>query len=495
MAVLHVVLATGCSRPAFHCTGDEQCSSGVCQQGVCAGAGVDVDGGSGIDGGSGVDAPTSSAADAALDDASGPTDAAPDGATPGTRNACVEGLAIEDEGNDCVDAVCAVLPACCTTFWDELCVQKVETTPVCARSCSQVAVTGDNERFGGRRIALGMDSADFTAFEDNFADEPGSGPRINKVAIADYDSDGRPDFAASSPHGWYVLHNESDASTVRFRVVASHIVTDDIGGHHIAWADWDGDGDLDFAVTNVRAGLYLVRHVPGAVVPFVQEAEPLLPMDDDQPALAFDWGDLDGDKDMDMVAAQNRHGIVLRNQGSGQFQRVAWDGQAQFGIRLCDVVGSPLPEVITATYDGPLHVYATTGVPGAQPMRTIPAPRTQNYRDIRCADLDGDDDLDVIAGAETDAMGVVRIFRNEGDPGGLATTPAWTLEHTTDLDAFDVGDLDGDRRLDLVISYDNELRWLVNTTPAGADIVFSSDRPTISSIGEYALDLGPEPVR
>jgi hypothetical protein len=392
------------------------------------------------------------------------------------------------DASACVTAVCTALPDCCQVGWDEACVQQVETA--CHRSCSQVGYMADNEGFHGRRV--GAAALDFVAFDEVIANEPYTEHRLNEIAVADFDGDGRPDLAASSPHGWYVVHNDSTRATVQLRVVASHLVpsgdngTDDnIGGSHIAWADWDHDGDLDLAVTYLRDGLYLIRHDPGAEPPFVQLPTPLLPTGTN----AFDWGDIDGDHDIDLVTAHQRTGTIHLNDGSGRFTARAWGGNAEYGIRLCDVMGSGLPEVVTATWDGPLHVYENTGFPLDRFAQSLAANQGEHYGEIDCADLDGDGDLDIAAGGSS-SQEVVRLFRNL-DRASFETTPIRPIATQYPLDAMDMGDVNGDRRIDVVLSYGGDLVWLENQTSAGGDLQLQV-HPGVPNLAELALDLGPE---
>jgi hypothetical protein len=479
MAVLCAVLLVACSRPdGFHCTDDDQCNSGACRQGACTAPAADVDGGD--------------AADGSVADTSGPADAAPDATAAGARNECAEGLAMKETDSTCARDVCHVLPGCCTLAWDEACVQRVETT--CARSCSQVAYLSDKQGFRVRRLPA-HGTPDFHVLDLVIADEPITRHRVNEIAVADYDSDGRADLAVSSPHGWYVLRNESALTTAALREVARHLVPGgdtstehNVGGHDIAWADWDLDGDLDLAVAYQRGGLALIRHDPGADPPFVEVSPALSTV----PTQSFDWGDVDNDGDPDLVLTRGEKGVYLRNDRGGSFAEQSWEGDAYRGIRLCDLIDDEHPEVVTASFAGALHVHRNGGTPMGSPAFALDADRTMNYGEIDCADLDGDDDLDLIAASST-YQSPVRVFRNRGFRQGFENVIGWQLEGSYFVDAVDVGDMNGDRRLDLAVSYGGELVWLENTTEADGALGFRKHGP-ISGLAEMGLDLGPEPA-
>ncbi|WP_437733689.1 hypothetical protein [Sorangium sp. So ce1335] len=54
---------------------------------------------------------------------------------PGTHGLCNPGTALESSVDSCVSAVCEARSACCTTAWDDTCVELVES--VCGRSCAE----------------------------------------------------------------------------------------------------------------------------------------------------------------------------------------------------------------------------------------------------------------------------------------------------------------------------------------------------------------------
>lgn len=142
---------------------------------------------------------------------------------------------------------------------------------------------------------------------------------------------------------------------------------DEAGSLSNAWADFDKDGDLDFAVTMKSGAIHLYRNDSGT---FVAVGEAMgLPVAGGE-FRAISWGDYDGDGWLDLFAGSSlpaKPSALFRNVGGQRFENVA----EQVGLT----------------------------VPGR-------ASRQNNW-----IDLDGDGDLDLYA---TDRMGKNRLFRNDG---------------------------------------------------------------------------------
>jgi large repetitive protein len=165
-------------------------------------------------------------------------------------------------------------------------------------------------------------------------------------------------------------------------------------------------------------------------------------------------GDLDGDSDLDLAVAES--GCCLEgedpgvatlstfsNQGGGAFslsgQRIISFSSAFFTVELADLNGDRLPDFLLggASLDLGVLLNQGDGTPG--PLSSFSAGGTP--RRALPADVDGDQDLDIVAGL---AGGVSLLF-NQGDArfGPAIPLPAEPSE------ALVVGDFDGDQDIDL----------------------------------------------
>jgi hypothetical protein len=86
----------------------------------------------------------------------------------------------------------------------------------------------------------------------------------------------------------------------------------------VAWGDYDNDGDLDLAVTNVDTFNRLYRNVGSGNF---TELEPFNPFIKTSRGLA--WGDYDNDEDLDLVvvSGENQQNELYKNNGDGSFTR------------------------------------------------------------------------------------------------------------------------------------------------------------------------------
>lgn len=157
-----------------------------------------------------------------------------------------------------------------------------------------------------------------------------------------------------------------------------------------AWADWDGDGDLDLAIGSEDIPNRVYANVGGGLV-LAWEAEST------QPTKSLAWGDWDNDGDLDLA------------------------------------VGN---------YNQPNRIYANTGTSLAPGWE---APLAEATASLAWGDWDNDNDLDLAVGSYQR----VRVYANHN--GDLIS--AWDVEASNNwVSSVAWGDWDNDDDLDLAVS-------------------------------------------
>ncbi len=315
-----------------------------------------------------------------------------------------------------------------------------------------VAHTGRYPEYGDPGISILLNDGNGT-----FADpvEYDAGDRPNSIALGDLDGDGDLDLAVanSGDDNISILLNLGDGT---FGDGVTYPVGDNPSS--IVSADLDGDGDLDVAVGALDWDPY--RH--GTVSVLLNQGNASLGdmvtynVGEDEP-ISMALGDLDGDGDLDLTAADGdgRCVWILSNHGAGVFaEAVGYGiGSGPRSVALGDLNGDRRPDVVAACGGHTGNVVSVLLNRGDGRLANNPTYRVaRGPSSLVTADLDGDDDLDLAAGSWSNE---VSVLLNHGD--GTFAEPL-TSEAAHGSESLGFGDLDGDGDLDLAtpnLLYDN----------------------------------------
>jgi urease beta subunit len=282
--------------------------------------------------------------------------------------------------------------------------------------------------------------------------EVGSGPR--GISFADIDGDGDLDIAVTNLYSNYVSILANDGSgnfTLKGNV--------GVGGNPwgILFGDIDGDGDLDIAVANSSSNNVSILINDGSGN-FTLKGN--IGVGSDPRGLSF--GDIDGDGDLDIaVANQYSNNVsILANDGSGNFTLKANVGveSAPRGISFGDIDGDGDLDIAVANLSsynvsilandglGNFTLKGNVGV-GIGPVS------------ISFGDIDGDGDLDIAVA--NNGSNSVSILVNDGSGN-------FTLKGNVGVGigpvSISFGDIDGDGDLDIAVANNgsNNVSILVN---------------------------------
>jgi len=264
----------------------------------------------------------------------------------------------------------------------------------------------------------------------------------------DYDNDGDPDLLLTGLTG---PNDDCEPITRVYRNDGGSLV--DIGaglpGVHLgkaAWGDYDGDGDLDIALTGLDAAdaglLRVYANIAGSFA-----------RDNDQTEFvavrysSLAWSDLDRDGDLDLV--------VTGMSNSGSPQTVLYRNSRIDRSRI----GRPL---------------------GGSPLLEIDGPNTErlvnlNKGDAAWGDIDGDGDADLaLTGYGTGGTRQTLIYRN--DNGNLFQDDRNNGVRPVSQGSLAWGDVDNDGDLDLALSgWSNEWQAVLEIYINAAGILRSDE--------------------
>ncbi|MCI0589954.1 MAG: VCBS repeat-containing protein [Planctomycetes bacterium] len=276
---------------------------------------------------------------------------------------------------------------------------------------------------------------------------------VGTLALGDLDGDGDLDAFLGIYYGYYTnnyrLYRNNGSGV--FTDVSSLLPAVASLPSSIALGDVEGDGDLDVLVGNSYPPNHLLLN--NGVAGFTDGSAQLPSLPSGDPTKALALGDADGDGDVDALLANGlaygnpsaRQDRLYLNDGSGAFTDVTAPQSglvdATWAVALGDLDGDGDLDALAGN-SGQNRFFVNDGG-GSFAVAANPPPAIGNgTRGISLGDADGDGDLDALVGT----TGASRLFRNLGTgtflpqifPGGAC-------------DAVALADVDGDGDLDALL--------------------------------------------
>lgn len=295
--------------------------------------------------------------------------------------------------------------------------------------------------------------------------------------FADIDSDGLFDLFWGGKDGLNLFfRNEGTPETPQFKLVTSHYLYIDFGTHSApTFCDIDGDKDIDMFVgaddmEAQTAGaadygrVFLCRNVGSTTHPkWVYDRREFSNITTpNYPAPAF--VDIDSDKDMDLFIGTSKGKLIFwRNAGNPSQPDMIEEDKNFANINVeeaskptfGDIDNDEDYDLIVGNSKGKILLFKNKGTPTNPQFDSLPDTCIDSvnlYVAPILGDVDLDNDLDIMAGFN---RGCLRFYKNEGD----STNPNWVVVDSSIYDTMNVhrlstptlGDIDGDKDLDLVV--------------------------------------------
>ena len=241
-------------------------------------------------------------------------------------------------------------------------------------------------------------------------------PAISSIALADINGDGSRDILATdfiqNEYAWFSNQDGLGQFSDKIRISSYAYFV-----NHVDYGDLDGDGDLDLvSSSHFDQKVAWYENVDGAGR--FTNLQHLVSTTTEQARDVFAV-DIDGDEDLDLLL------FAYLDATTDDYQLIWFenDGAGNFSTE---------------------HIFATT-------QETIIR--------INYADVDGDGDMDVISGQDDS---VLALYRNNGD-GTFAAPVVFSETGFAYLLSLQVADIDSDGDIDVLASYNNnEIIWHEN---------------------------------
>ena len=338
---------------------------------------------------------------------------------------------------------------------------------------------------------------------------PLSGTSDNPYGLvsADIDGDGKLDliFTDRDANRIGIYRNQSSIGTLETNSFAPPIYFDTgADPRYVRVADLDRDGRLDIVACNFNAGtVSILRNLSPAGILDASTFTTRVDLNIGTGAFDVAIQDLEGDgrPDLAVVSQYSATVALFRNisipgilNASSFAPRVDLPANGDATIVAGDLDGDGKPELISGGNSALISVFRNISVTSSITAGSF-APKLEYgnpgwVHNIALGDVNGDGKPDVIAVGELGSY--LRVYPNQSTPGTV--TLAAGVDYATGWNAWgvSVGDLDGDRRNDIVFcnAYDDTLTLYRNqqvfgippfiTTPPSNQVVVVSNNITFN---------------
>lgn len=319
----------------------------------------------------------------------------------------------------------------------------------------------------------------------------------------DYDNDGDLDVVLVGALNTIVarselLKNNGDGTFTKDETASSTIEAVSLGD--VQWFDYDNDGDLDLLVTGrpTSTGTAVVTNLYDNSNGVLTLNSSISSTFTDVYNSSAKWGDFNNDGHTDvMISGQQINASVLtklyKNNGNGTFTNSAasstFDEQSYSNIDWGDIDGdNDLDIIISGSSD--TNIYINNG--DETFTKSSASSTILEHGEIAFGDYDNDGDLDVIVSGNSGTSPVTKLYDNDG-AGVFSENSAASTVFVDVRDAMlDWVDFDSDGDLDLIIAGEETATNLLGGGAERTDIYINTNgvftRSSISDSIEQLYD-------
>jgi hypothetical protein len=291
-------------------------------------------------------------------------------------------------------------------------------------------------------------------------------PDVPRFRVADFDRDGAKDAIAAFGQRLAVFQGTA-AGAFTSTTLAAVIVADGFTDH-LATGDVDLDGDVDIVTI---AGDKLRTYSADGASPLTLTSTVIRPNDLSRVELADVTGD--GFLDAVLLGSDGSGVAAVANDGAGEFTGATIDVTAGIAgavsrIALGDLDGDGAPDVAMLVPSvSRLRARSLAGGVATDIGSTLVEGEAGS---LALGDVNADGNLDALVGTQSND---VRIVLGRGAAGAGSTSGVFSLSEggpgalVSLGEDFALGDIDGDRRLDIVSAFDETVRIRLGTPPGG----------------------------
>jgi len=315
---------------------------------------------------------------------------------------------------------------------------------------------------------------------------PFDGVNNSSIAFADVDGDNDQDVLITGySNSGQIANLYTNDGNGGYSLV-SGTPFEGVYGGSIAFADVDGDNDQDVLITGYNNIEYIAKLYTndGNGGYSLVSGTPFDGVGSSSSSIAF--ADVDGDNDQDvLITGYSNSGPIAKlytNDGNGGYSLVSgtpFEGVYVSSIAFADVDGDNDQDVLITgnNNSGPIAKFYTNDGNGGYSLVSATPFEGVYYSSISFADVDGDNDQDVLITGYNNTEYIAKLYTNDGN-GGYSLVSATPFDGVGSS-SIAFADVDGDNDQDVLITgYNNSYQGIAklyrNTTATGADAGLSS---------------------